>query len=199
MKKNQSGFTLIELLAVITIMGILMMVAIPSVSRTIENSRRDTFANTATAYIDAVKNAVASDELLCSTSTVTTESTQISSVVSGTYYLNLATETTYSSNWAYANATALMETGGKSSWGSADVRGNVEITKTIDGTKTSYSYRIILTDKGNHGTKGTTSGYVGTKNVVKRSDINAVAYTKYDKSALVKAPSASILTCKVDA
>ena len=46
-KMNSKGFTLIELLAVITIMGILMMVAIPSVSRTIEYSRRDTFANIA--------------------------------------------------------------------------------------------------------------------------------------------------------
>ena len=33
--KNKKGFTLIELLAVIVIMGILMMVAIPAVSRVI--------------------------------------------------------------------------------------------------------------------------------------------------------------------
>ena len=46
MKKiNSKGFTLVELLAVIVIMGILMMVAIPAVTRTIENSRKDTFIN----------------------------------------------------------------------------------------------------------------------------------------------------------
>ena len=52
-KKAKKGFTLVELLAVITIMGILMLVAIPAVSRTIENSRRDTFMDTAKAYINS--------------------------------------------------------------------------------------------------------------------------------------------------
>ena len=45
--RNNRGFTLVELLAVIVIMGILMMVAIPSVTRTIENSRKDTFVDIA--------------------------------------------------------------------------------------------------------------------------------------------------------
>ena len=64
-KLNRKGFTLIELLAVITIMGILMLVAIPAVSRTIENSRRDTFADVAKTYINAVRNAVLADEIEC--------------------------------------------------------------------------------------------------------------------------------------
>ena len=53
---NSKGFTLIELLAAITIMGILMMVAIPSVSRTIENSRRDTFADVAKSYVNTIRS-----------------------------------------------------------------------------------------------------------------------------------------------
>ena len=58
MNINSKGFTLIELLAVITILGILMMVAIPNVTRTIENSRRDTFADVAQSYINSVRNSV---------------------------------------------------------------------------------------------------------------------------------------------
>lgn len=220
-QQNQQGFTLIELLAVITIMGILMMVAIPSVSRTIENSRRDTFANTATAYIDAVKNSISADEVECSTKSSTTMDTPISSVVAGTYYVNVATDDSDSAaagikaNNATDNAKALMESGGKSSWGSAHVRGYVEIKKSIVDTKTTYSYRITLVDSGNHGTKGgeeiTTgknNGLVGTKNVVKRSDINAVASLVYNEStatninkAPVKAEGAvsEVLVCKIAA
>ena len=55
---KEKGFTLIELLAVITIMGILMVVAIPSVSRTIENTRRDSFLDTAKQYVNGVFYAI---------------------------------------------------------------------------------------------------------------------------------------------
>ncbi len=105
MKKitNSKGFTLIELLAVITIMGILMMVAIPSVSRTIENSRRDTFADVTKSYVNTIRNSVLADELECGT----TNKISVGATQDGVYYYEIDTQ---------AQGTIdLMESGGKSS------------------------------------------------------------------------------------
>ena len=62
---NKKGFTLIELLATIVIMGILMMVAIPTISRVIENARKDTFVDSAKAYANTVRNMWTADEFTC--------------------------------------------------------------------------------------------------------------------------------------
>ena len=52
--KKEKGFTLVELLAVIVIMAILLMVAIPAVSRILEDVRKRTFVNEAkTIYNEA--------------------------------------------------------------------------------------------------------------------------------------------------
>ena len=86
-KMNAKGFTLIELLAVITIMGILMIVAIPAVTRTIENSRKDTFVNTVQNYVNGLKTMWASDSLTCQSSTTDTNYSVLSSATDGTYYV----------------------------------------------------------------------------------------------------------------
>lgn len=124
--KNNKGFTLIELLAVITIMGILMMVAIPTVSRTIENSRKDTFLDTAKKYSDSVRTLWSGDNFSC---TVAGGGNYNSSAVPvGTYYVRI--DTTDSS------APVLLEQGGKSSWGSRHVKGYVKVV--VDAKRYLY-------------------------------------------------------------
>ena len=137
--KNKRGFTLIELLAVIVILGILMLVAIPAVSRTIENARRDTFMNTAKSYINAVKNAVAADELKCG-------DYMISALGTGYYQVVF--------NSSMDSGKDLMEQGGKSSWGNAEVKGVVLIQKTVDRDRNVHVYSIFMTDSQGRGIGG---------------------------------------------
>ena len=58
MKRKNKGFTLIELLAVIVILGLLMAIAIPSVTKYITESRKKTLTTTIGNYIGALVNDV---------------------------------------------------------------------------------------------------------------------------------------------
>ncbi len=55
---NKKGFTLIELLAVIIILGILMIIAIPSVTKYISDSRKSAYIDTAKEIISGARNMV---------------------------------------------------------------------------------------------------------------------------------------------
>ena len=58
MKRKNKGFTLIELLAVIVILGLLMAIAIPSVTKYITQSRKKTVSTTIDNYMSALTNQV---------------------------------------------------------------------------------------------------------------------------------------------
>ena len=64
MKRNEKGFTLIELLAVIVILGVVMAIAIPSMNKVIDNSKKDTLVSTAQEYINGAKTMLVSENSL---------------------------------------------------------------------------------------------------------------------------------------
>lgn len=175
---GKKGFTLIELLAVITIMGILMLVAIPAVSRTIENSRRDTFATLAKQYITTVRNAVLADELECGTDKKT-----VGAMPNGTYYFKINTS---GADYVATQTSDIMEKVGKSSWGNADVNGYVKWEKIQTSSsatpdlKTKTTYSIVLVDTGKHGIANETA-----ENEVTRTKVSTgTASNKYDERNL---------------
>lgn len=186
---NNKGFTLIELLAVITILGILMLVAIPNVTRTIENSRRDTFADLAKQYINTVRNAVLADELKCGTN-----ATSVGATGDGTYYFQI------DSAGQVGTSNDLMENSSKSPWSSSDVVGYVSWTKATtpasgnNPPKTTTTYSILLVDSGKHGIYG--NNPVEEKNISRTSVSTNTGKSAGDFRNTVKNLNGNVCTLK---
>ncbi len=110
--KDNKGFTLIELLAVIVILAILMLVAIPSVSTYITSSRKEAFIDNAKSTVKGVLNDVNSGK-----------------------YSMYDTDTTY-----YIPASCVKkESGGQSAFGGDWVHQFIVVTYDGDGFNYYYT------------------------------------------------------------
>ena len=60
---NKKGFTLIEILAVLIIMGVILLIAVPSISRYITQSKTSTYVTDAKRFVEAGRNLVETGQL----------------------------------------------------------------------------------------------------------------------------------------
>ena len=131
-KMNKKGFTLVELLAVIVILGLLMAIAIPSVTKYITQSRKKTLISSIDAYVTAVTTAVndnqygaLSNESVC-------------------YYVPVSDKGN--------DSCVSLEKGG------TDPFGNwleAYVIVNYDSSKYSYDYWFTFIDDGGYGMKAT--------------------------------------------
>lgn len=131
--EDENGFTLIELLAVIVILGILMIVAIPQVTKYIENSKKSTYADTAKSYIDSARYMLLNDDF----TTKNNDSTCTLPEKGGTIYIKL-------------EDIKLEKGGTNSSYGKPfDLKNSFVMVKN-NGEK--FEYSIFIKDGGYNGT-----------------------------------------------
>ena len=143
MKRGNKGFTLLELLAVIVIIGILTVVAIPSIGRVIENSRKDTFVDMAKSYANSARTLWTANTLKC-------EGKSALAVGDGDYYILINTKES-----AKKVLPVLVDQGGKSSWENRDVNGYVRVhvetvTNNNGKPQKTTTFFVSLSD-GTHG------------------------------------------------
>ena len=77
--KNKKGFTLVELLAVIVILGILLLIAVPAVQNIIASSRKKAFESAAKLALQNVES-VASIETTTGTGSITACNIKLSEI-----------------------------------------------------------------------------------------------------------------------
>lgn len=177
MKNNSKGFTLIELLAVIVILGILMITAIPAVTKYINSSKKSTFADSAGAYINAARYSLLNDEYDCQTPSENDQTVKIP-------LYSCSGEEGSKKCDVNVDIDKGTET---SSYGKTYDKDSYVYVKNDNG---KLVYSICLVDDGKNGTKGGSNCLVEEKDLGK-STISA------DKNVTVAAPPDNNITeCK---
>ena len=155
-KMNKKGFTLVELLAVIVILGLLMAIAIPSVTKYITQSRKKTLVNSIDSFITSASTAVNNNEF------------GAMSNADNMYYIPVSNDETKS--------CISLEKGGTDPFGTW---AKAYVVVNYDSEKYSYDYYFTFFDDAGYGMALTKSDDIkpsGDNQIVNPTPVN-------DKSA----------------
>lgn len=130
LKKNNKGFTLIELLAVIVILGVLMIIAVPMVSKYIMEAKRNAFVATAKAYVSSARYAYLNGDYKCTP--------DIDAGTSNSVYIPF-------------DIISVDKTGGKSSFNNAISKTVSYVVIQSNATTGEYTYYVRMVDDGGNG------------------------------------------------
>lgn len=179
--KDKKGFTLIELLTVIVIMGILMMVAIPSMTKHIENSKKDAFVATVKEYTKSASELFISGDFNCTyngdNAAYNGKTYSSDSVPKAHWYISICTYKS-DTHGCYSNYKALVDSGGKSPWGNKDLLGFIIVDNSGNsayfdgdyGTEDRYTYQVRFSD-GVHAIRGKGNKDTISYNKLSRNDV----------------------------
>ena len=175
--KNEKGFTLVELLAVIVILGLLMAIAIPSVTKYITQSRKKTLISSVDSYVTVVTTAVNDNEF----GAMSKEDTM--------YYVPVSNDE--------SSSCVSLEKGGTNPFGNWK---EAYVVVNYDADNYSYDYYFTFYDDAGYGMALTEIDKISaTGNIITNpSPVNAenITLQKNDRASNIKVLVAG--SCNVD-